>query len=350
MARLCSGASLHAEPGFPLSDDDAAFDHSVVSLPQRRSRFSSILGTSPAIQQVLRQADLVAPTDASVLIHGESGTGKELIARALYERSQRRSKPFICVNCAAIPSELFESEFFGHVKGSFTGALTHRIGRFEAADSGTLLLDEISEMPLELQPKLLRVLQESEFVRIGEQQARRANVRVISTTNRDLASEVQDGRFRADLYFRLNVFPIAVPPLRERLEDIPHLAAAFLRRESRKFDRADLRLTQSDVEKLQRYHWPGNVRELENVIERSAILSTGDTLVLPDLAAPLAQCMTAPTSVAIKTEDQRKEEERANIAAALQKAQGKIGGTGGAAAILGIKPTTLRSRMKAMGI
>lgn len=348
MALLRSGASLCTCSEVRSDVDGASYDRSVVSLPRRRNRFGAILGSSPAIQQVLQQVELVAPTDASVLIHGESGTGKELIARALYERSQRRAKPFICVNCAAIPSELFESEFFGHVKGSFTGALTHRIGRFEAADSGTLLLDEISEMPLELQPKLLRVLQESEFERIGDHRARQANVRVISTTNRDLVHEVQEARFRADLYFRLNVFPIEVPPLRERLEDVPLLASAFLQRGSRKLGRPVPRLTQSDVEKLQGHDWPGNVRELENVIERAAILSTGDSLVLPDMAAPSAPG-PAPSAI-IKTEDQRKQEERANIAAAIEKANGQIGGAGGAAAILGIKPTTLRSRMKAMGI
>lgn len=365
MALRCSEAVPRIDPD-PRNDPDPhpAFDdgpdrHSsepdhglVVSLSETRARVRRIVGVSAAIQQVLRQVELVAPTDASVLIHGESGTGKELVARALYERSPRRRRPFVCVNCAAIPRDLFESEFFGHVKGSFTGALTQRVGRFEAADTGTLLLDEISEMPLELQPKLLRVLQESEFERIGEHRARSVDVRVISTTNRDLVHEVQRQRFRQDLYFRLNVFPIEVPPLRDRPEDIPALAAHFLRRESRKLQRPEPRLTSADIMTLQRYGWPGNIRELENVVERAVILSPGDRLVLPDLAEMatpfrMARPLTANT---IKTEDQRKQEDRANIAAAIQKTNGKIGGADGAAAMLGLKPTTLRSRMKALGI
>lgn len=255
-----------------------------------------IIGKSAAVENILRQVELVAPTGASVLITGESGTGKELIARAIHEASARRERPLIRVNCAAIPRELFESEFFGHVRGAFTGALRDRIGRFELADGGSLFLDEVGEIPLELQSKLLRVLQEGQFERVGEERTRAVDVRVIAATNRDLEAEVRRGRFREDLYFRLNVFPIRSAPLRERREDIPLLAMHFLRGPGRK-PRADgLVLTEGDVQKLVRYDWPGNVRELENVMERAVILARNDRvrIDLPDRAPPLGRHRPRP--------------------------------------------------------
>ncbi|MBX9932304.1 MAG: sigma 54-interacting transcriptional regulator [Methylobacterium sp.] len=314
-----------------------------------------IIGRSPAIEACLRQIDLVAGTDATVLVSGESGTGKELVARAIHEASRRRDRPLIRVNCAAIPRELFESEFFGHAKGAFTGAVRDRVGRFELADGGTLFLDEVGEIPLDLQGKLLRVLQERQFERIGEERTRTVDVRLVAATNRDLKAEVKRGRFREDLYFRLNVFPIGVVPLRERREDIPLIAQHFLRGVVRRLNIPDLRLTEGDVRRLSRYDWPGNVRELENIIERAAILGVRGRLRFdlpePDEAAPPRPPMMVERSgVAPSTESERRARDRADIVAALGLSQGRIFGAGGAAAILGVKPTTLASRIKALGI
>ena len=318
------------------------------------SNHRGIIGTSAAIQSVLRQVELVAPTDATVLVTGESGTGKELIARAIHEASKRPDRPLIRVNCAAIPRELFESEFFGHVKGAFTGALRDRIGRFELADGGTLFLDEVGEIPLELQGKLLRVLQEGQFERVGEERTRHVDVRVIAATNRDLKSEVRKGRFREDLYFRLNVVPIESVPLRERRADIPLLAAHFLRGTGRKLKTEGLRLSEGDMRRLADYDWPGNVRELENMIERAAILARDGRLRIelpdsarPPSAGPAVADTAAPT---LLTDADRRDRDRANITAALQSCGGRIFGPGGAAALLGVKPTTLASRIKVLGI
>jgi formate hydrogenlyase transcriptional activator len=314
-----------------------------------------IIGQSEAIQKTLRQVKLVAPTSAAVMITGESGTGKELIARAIHEASSRRDRPLIRVNCAAIPRELFESEFFGHVRGAFTGAMRDRIGRFELADGGTLFLDEIGEIPLELQGKLLRVLQEGHFERVGEERTRAVDVRLIAATNRDLKQEVQRGRFREDLYFRLNVFPVESVPLRERREDIPLLAQHFLTRESKAL-KSELRLSEGDARRLSRYDWPGNVRELQNVIERAAILAQNGRLridlpdgsgVQPSSGSARAKPDARP---AIMTSAEMRDHERANILAALQACGGKVFGPGGAAEMLDIKPTTLASRIKALGI
>ena len=314
-----------------------------------------IIGQSEAIQKTLRQVKLVAPTSAAVMITGESGTGKELIARAIHEASSRRDRPLIRVNCAAIPRELFESEFFGHVRGAFTGAMRDRIGRFELADGGTLFLDEIGEIPLELQGKLLRVLQEGHFERVGEERTRAVDVRLIAATNRDLKQEVQRGRFREDLYFRLNVFPVESVPLRERREDIPLLAQHFLTRESKAL-KSELRLSEGDARRLSRYDWPGNVRELQNVIERAAILAQNGRLridlpdgsgVQPSSGSARAKSDARP---AIMTSAEMRDHERANILAALQACGGKVFGPGGAAEMLDIKPTTLASRIKALGI
>ena len=314
-----------------------------------------IIGQSEAIQKTLRQVKLVAPTTAAVMITGESGTGKELIARAIHEASHRRDRPLIRVNCAAVPRELFESEFFGHVRGAFTGAVRDRIGRFELADGGTLFLDEVGEIPLELQGKLLRVLQEGNFERVGEERTRTVDVRVIAATNRDLKLEVQRGRFREDLYFRLNVFPVESVPLRDRREDIPLLAQHFLTSESKEL-KSDLRLSEGDARRLSRYDWPGNVRELQNVIERAAILAQDGRLRidLPDVPGPHSASgsgrQKAESRPAIMTSAELRDQERGNIVAALEACNGKVFGRSGAAEMLDIKPTTLASRIKALGI
>ena len=317
------------------------------------SHHQGIIGRSPAIEATLRQIDLVAGTDATVLVTGESGTGKELIARAIHEASRRRERPLIRVNCAAVPRELFESEFFGHARGAFTGALRDRVGRFELADGGTLFLDEVGEIPLDLQGKLLRVLQERSFERVGEERTRAVDIRLIAATNRDLRAEVRRGRFREDLYFRLNVFPIGAVPLRERPEDIPLIAQHCLAGAARRLNIPEPRLTEGDVRRLQRYAWPGNVRELENVIERAAILGARGRLRfdLPEADAPEAGAApgSAPAA-APPNEAERRARDRAEIVAALKLAGGKVFGPGGAAEILGLKPTTLASRIRAHGI
>ncbi|MCZ8314641.1 sigma 54-interacting transcriptional regulator [Phreatobacter sp.] len=317
------------------------------------SNHRGIIGRSAAIQKVQRQIDLVAPTDATVLVTGESGTGKELIGRAIHEASSRRDRPLIRVNCAAIPRELFESEFFGHVRGAFTGALRDRIGRFELADGGTLFLDEVGEIPLELQGKLLRILQEGQFERVGEERTRSVDVRVIAATNRDLRAEVRAGRFREDLYFRLDVFPIHSAPLRERIDDVAPLALHFLRHAERKLKVSGLGLSEGDVRRLAAYDWPGNVRELQNVIERAAILARNGRLAI-DLPGS-APRRTAPEPIVVPadgllTEEERRQRDRRSLVAALELAGGKISGPGGAAERLGLRPTTFASRLKAHGL
>jgi transcriptional regulator with GAF, ATPase, and Fis domain len=293
---------------------------------------------------------MVAPTDANVLIQGESGSGKELVARAVHQRSARAHKSMVKVNCGSIPRELFESEFFGHARGSFTGAIRDRVGRFQLADGGTLFLDEVGEIPIELQSKLLRVLQEGEFERVGDEATRRVNVRVIAATNRDLRREVAEGRFRLDLYYRLGVFPIEVPPLRDRLEDVPELAAHFVRHACMRFHVAEPKLPQRELERARQYSWPGNVRELQNVIERAVILANGGaiTLELPQLASrPVPQ---PRQSLDIIPETEWRQREKQNILAAVEKANYKISGKEGAAELLGINPATLTSRLKVLGI
>ncbi|WP_286786582.1 MULTISPECIES: sigma 54-interacting transcriptional regulator [Pseudomonas] len=318
--------------------------------------YREIVGQSEPILKIVKQIDVVAPTDASVLIHGESGTGKELIARAIHQASRRAQNPLIRVNCAAIPAELFESEFFGHVRGAFTGALRDRVGRFELADGGTLFLDEIGEIPLELQSKLLRVLQEGQFERVGEERTRRVDVRIVAATNRDLRAEAEAKRFREDLYFRLNVFPIHSPALRERPMDIPQLAAHFLKQVGQRLNMPGRRLRKSDIERLQAYAWPGNIRELQNVIERALITSEGLDLRidLPTGAAARAVVATEPESPAVPagilTDAQLRQLERDNLKAALQAAGGRLFGKNGAAELLGLKPTTLASRLKRLDL
>jgi transcriptional regulator with GAF, ATPase, and Fis domain len=315
--------------------------------------YGELVGKSPALEAVARQIELVAPTDSTVLILGESGTGKELVARELHRRSTRSNHPLIKLNCAAIPRELYESEFFGHTKGAFTGALRDRAGRFELADGGTLFLDEIGEIPLDLQAKLLRVLQEGELERVGDDRTRRVNARLIAATNRKLRDEAEAGRFRHDLYYRLSVFPIELPPLRSRVEDIPLLAEHFLAGFARKLGRQRLRLTLAHLQQLQSYSWPGNVRELQHVLERACILSKDGRLQLEIPAdAPAQQSATTATtnSDRIMTQAEIRDFEARNIQTALFISNGRIYGSDGAAARLGMKPTTLASRIKALGI
>jgi DNA-binding NtrC family response regulator len=324
---------------------------------RRETSFSEIVGKSTALRQVLREVDLVAPSDASVLILGETGTGKELIAGAIHQRSRRSDKPLVRVNCTSIPKELFESEFFGHAKGAFTGAIRDRAGRFEAANGGTLFLDEVGEIPLELQAKLLRVLQEKSYERVGEDRTRHADVRIVAATNRDLQREVAAGRFRQDFYYRLNVFPLTVAPLRDRKEDIPLLATHFIDSSVKEFGCARPILTWLGVEILQKYDWPGNIRELRNVIERAVILAQGGPIEFDvpvngasiDLAA-LKQTSNEREEAEILTEAEIRRRECENIFVVLQKTGWKIKGADGAARLLGVKPTTLISRIKRMGL
>jgi transcriptional regulator with GAF, ATPase, and Fis domain len=318
---------------------------------QQSAAFGELIGQAPALQAVTRQIELVAPTNAAVLILGESGTGKEVVAREIHRHSHRADRPLIKVNCAAIPRELYESEFFGHVKGAFTGALRDRAGRFELADGGTLFLDEIGEIPLDLQAKLLRVLQEGEIERIGEERTRRINVRVIAATNRNLRAEAEAGRFRQDLYYRLSVFPMELPPLRKRIEDIPLLAEHFLNRFARQLGRPRLRLTLANLQEMQRYDWPGNIRELQHALERACIVSTDGRLKFD---FPEAKSNQQPKPVEkntpqrVLTDAEVREFETNNIKAALTECNGKVYGSNGAAALLGMKPTTLNSRIKAL--
>ena len=309
-----------------------------------------IVGASPEVQKVIQQIGLVGPTDATVLITGESGTGKELIARAIHEASQRSQRPLIRVNCAAIPRDIFESEFFGHVKGAFTGATSDRLGRFELADGGTLFLDEIGELPYELQGKLLRVLQEQQFERVGDTKTKTVDVRVIAATNQNLPEQVEQKLFRQDLYFRLNVFPIELPALRERRDDIPVLAMHVLEKTKKKFNRPNITISVSQMNQLMAYRWPGNVRELQNVIERQVIVAVENNIVfdgiLPaDQALPVNNS-TAVSNSSVITEAERKRQDRDRIVAALEQCKGKVFGKGGAAELLHVKATTLTSRIK----
>lgn len=325
-----------------------------------------LIGVSAAWRKVLQQIEMVAASNVTVLITGESGTGKELVAKAIHSKSSRRRQPIVTVNCAAVAPELFESEFFGHVKGAFTGAQRDRIGRFGLADGGTIFLDEVGEIPVALQVKLLRVLQEGQYERVGEDRTRAVDVRVIAATNRDLTKEIETGRFREDLFYRLSVFPIHIVPLRQRLEDIPVLAEHFMRKLNWR-DRSNLpvRLSEENVNALQNYHYPGNVRELENIIERAGILTHCflynlsvqqilDAMLLSDQRRQLDLAANAPTAESpsrpIMTYAEMKELERENVMAALRATNYKVHGTNGAAQRLGVKPTTLASRIKSLRI
>ncbi len=322
------------------------------------TRHKFLIGESPVWAKIVQQIQLVGSSEATVLLTGESGTGKEMVARALHEAGPRRDKPLVRVNCAAISTELFESEFFGHVKGAFTGAFKDRVGRFQLADGGTIFLDEIGELPLALQGKLLRVLQERQFERVGEDRTRTVNVRVIAATNRDLWTEVEKGHFRQDLFYRISVFPIHLPPLRDRPEDIEPLARHFLDTLAVRTQKASLKLSRDDIKVLQGYSFPGNVRELQNVIERAVIMAQSGHLnfTLPQIIDRLLKVDSLPdaetekASVRIRNYAELKEMERENLIGALRETNYKIYGSNGAAQLLGIKPTTLISRIKSMNI
>jgi PAS domain S-box-containing protein len=336
-----------------LSDETERLREEIRSL----SNVENIIGTSLALMRVLKEVDQVAATDATVLISGETGTGKELIARAIHDNSLRRRQPMVCVNCAAIAEGLMESEFFGHEKGAFTGATQKREGRFGLADGGSILLDEVAELPPDLQAKLLRILQEGEFEPVGSAKTRRVDVRVIAATNRDLKAEVSAGRFREDLYFRLSVFPLELPPLRERGDDVILLTAAFAEKAARRMGRKIDPLSPADQERLKRYDWPGNVRELQNVVERAVITATGGQLnldrALPETAGrePSAGRREAQShSPAILTADQMQSLERENFLRAMTLTGWRVSGKNGAARLLGIPPSTLNSRLKSLGL
>ena len=308
-------------------------------------KFEEIVGRSGALQRVLRQVEVVAPTDSGVLIQGETGTGKELIARAIHNLSGRCDRPFIKLNCAAIPSGLLESELFGHEKGAFTGAIMRKAGRFEAADKGTLFLDEVGDIPLELQPKLLRVLQEHEFERLGSNRTQQVDVRVIAATHRDLKQMVEDGEFRSDLFYRLHVFPLPVPPLRDRREDIPILVRYYVDKYARRMKRRIETIPSQAMEIFSSYSWPGNVRELQNFIERAVILSPGSAL-----RAPLAELKPASVQGMSTRLSTLEEAEREHVLRAIRESNWIIGGPHGAAARLGMKRTTLAYRIRKLNI
>ena len=308
--------------------------------------FGDIVGESALLREVLKKVETVASTDSTVLICGETGTGKELIARAVHELSSRRDRTFVKLNCAAIPMGLLESELFGHEKGAFTGAISQKIGRFELAHEGTLFLDEVGDIPPELQPKLLRVLQEQEFERLGSTRTIRVDVRLVAATNRDLGKMVASGQFRNDLYYRLNVFPIVLPPLRERRDDIPRLVRHFTQRFARRMGRRIENISSETMDALTRYAWPGNVRELQNVIERAVILSQGTSLQVPlgDLQSPSQETEASSATVTLA------DAEREHILTVLRETGWVIGGPKGAANRLGMKRSTLQWKMKRLGI
>jgi formate hydrogenlyase transcriptional activator len=357
-----ASASVHDEnPG--TRDRDAQFSGVVANLASaneaicakdesRVDGFPGIVGQSGALREVLQQVEMVAPTDSTVLLLGETGTGKELIARAIHDRSSRKNRMLVNVNCAAIPGSLLESELFGHERGAYTGATCQKIGRIELADQGSLFLDEIGDIPLEMQPKLLRVLQEREIERLGSAMKRKVNVRVVAATHRHLKEMVRENQFRSDLYYRINVFPIYIPPLRERPEDIPLLVRHFVQRFARRMNKTIGAISPELMQTLVRYPWPGNIRELQNVIERSIILSSGEVFTLDELwlsketPRPASQ-MQAPGDFKERVDESS---ERQIIKAALAESKGRVSGPSGAAAKLGIPPSTLDRRIKALEI
>ena len=327
------------------------------SVEQSALHSDGIVGTGSAHRTLLRQIGMVAATDSTVLIQGETGTGKELIAQEIHRRSRRSERPLVRVNCASIPKELYESEFFGHVRGAFTGAIKDRMGRFEAAHGGTLFLDEVGDIPLDLQSKLLRVLQEKQFERVGDERSKRVDVRIIAATNRDLKAEAAAGRFREDLFYRLNVFPVQAIPLCERREDIPLLARHFVELLVRELKCRKPRLTEAGVARLQDYDWPGNIRELRNVIERAIVVAQGKALefdlpmsVIARDFAPPSHPAPPPSEPEFLTEPEMQRRERENLCIVLNKTGWRIRGADGAAELLGVKPTTLISRIKKMGL
>jgi formate hydrogenlyase transcriptional activator len=324
-------AELKADQQLSISEDIAGI-----------ADFTGIVGQSSALRQVLHLVEMVAASDATVLLLGETGTGKELIARAIHERSRRQNQAFLTLNCAAIPSSLFESELFGHERGAFTGAYMQKLGRLELADRGTLFLDEVGDMPLELQPKLLRALQERAYERVGSARTKKVDVRLVAATNRDLEAMMAERQFRSDLYYRLNVFPIRIPPLRERPEDISLLVQHFTQKYARRMGKRIETVPLATIQKLERWSWPGNVRELENLVERSVILTNGNTL---------AVCLPEKTNGAIDAaEVVGNFEEQERIVNTLKETKGRVSGPNGAASRLGVKRSTLLDRMKRLGI
>ena len=333
-------------PGESWFDDDKAILRQQNACGEG-TVLEKIVGSSTPLREALRLVHLVAPTDSTVLVEGETGTGKELIARAIHANSERRHRPFIRLNCAAIPAGLLESELFGHERGAFTSAVARKIGRFEAANQGTLFLDEIGDIPLELQPKLLRVLQEGEFERLGSTQTQKVNVRVIAATNANLSELVAEKQFRSDLYYRLNVFPIAVPSLRERKADIPTLAKYFVGKYAERMEKCIEEIPEATMATLMNYPWPGNIRELQNLIERSVILTKGNVLAVPLEAL---ERRAAAEQFHTETPVTLVEAERDHIHKILAQTQGIISGPNGAAARLGVKRSTLYFRMRKLGI
>src|SRR6266567_353844 len=337
----------------------------ILSFPALGADNQPVIGADGGLRHIWEAVRLVAPTDATVLVHGETGTGKELIARAIHDQSPRHHAPYVKVNCAAMPSGLLESELFGHERGAFTGALMQTTGRFQLADRGTLFLDEVGDLPLELQPKLLRVLQEQEFERLGSTRTIRVDVRVVAATNQDLSKRVAERVFRSDLYYRLNVFPIQIPALRERAEDLPLLVRYFVQRFSRQLNKGVEYIPADAVDALAHYGWPGNVRELENLIERAVLLSPGKELRVPftelkstassgaasgtDSSSSFSS-LSSSTSLASASISTLEEAERQHILRALKETQWRIAGPNGAALLLGMKRTTLQARMRKLGI
>ncbi len=325
-----------------VDDDQFYFDQEISS----EHCFEDIVGQSPALRKVLEHVAIVAPTDSTVLLHGETGTGKELVARAIHNLSSRRDRPYVRINCAAIPSGLLESELFGHERGAFTGALMQRKGRFELADRGTLFLDEIGDISLELQPKLLRAVQEQEFERLGSATTIRVNVRMIAATHRDLRAMIQEEKFREDLFYRFNVFPIEIPPLRERPEDIPLLVSFFVSKFAARIRKQITSISRQAMDLLTKCPWKGNVRELANLIERAVIVTRGEQLEVPVAALPIS----SNTVVAVSLPSSFRQAESTVIIDALRAAAGRIAGKGGAAERLGLKRTTLQNKIRRLGI
>src|SRR6195256_981492 len=338
-----SGSTVPArETTVPLSstvNEDLSLGENIGAVAD----FEGIVGQSSALRQVLQLVETVATSGSTVLLLGETGTGKELIARAIHDRSRRKDRTLVKLNCAAIPTGLLESELFGHERGAFTGAISQKIGRLELADQGTLFLDEVGDIPSEIQPKLLRVLQDGEFERLGSTRTKKVDIRLVASTNRDLDRMIEDRQFRSDLYYRLNVFPIRVPPLRERTEDIPLLVRYFSQKYARRMEKRIENIPAVALRKLTRWHWPGNVRELQNLVERAVILTRSSTLAIsvPELANGGATLAVARTGNA---------DEQERIVRILKETKGHVGGPNGAAARLGVKRTTLLTRMKKMGI
>ena len=327
-----------------VSDKELYFDDEI----RPETGFPRIVGKSPALRQVLQLVEMVAPSDSTVLLLGETGTGKELIARAIHDRSHRKSGTFVELNCAAFPTGLLEAELFGHERGAFTGAITQTIGRLELADQGSLFLDEIGDIPLELQPKLLRVLQDNEFERLGSTRTKKIDVRLIAATNRALEEMIIEKQFRLDLYYRLNVFPISIPPLRERPEDIPVLVRHFVQQFAQRMNKRIGRISSETMEALIRYPWPGNIRELQNVLERSVVVYEKGNLSIRKSWLSRECLQTEPAAQALFRRSSM--EEREVIGAALAETRGRVSGPSGAAAKLGIPPSTLESKIRSMNI